>query len=84
VATALAARFRLYESPIEPLHPAAPNVAMTNGGAIGGEVEDYAWSFTPTAIELHSLAARSASLPPWLLPLGLSVLLAGWCLRPRR
>jgi uncharacterized repeat protein (TIGR01451 family) len=84
VATALAARFRLYESPIEPLHPAAPNVAMTNGGAIGGEVEDYAWSFTPTAIELHSLAARSASLPPWLLPLGLSVLLAGWCLRRRR
>jgi uncharacterized repeat protein (TIGR01451 family) len=41
------------------------------GLAADGEVEDYAWSFTPTAITLRGFAARGAALPALgLLALG--------------
>lgn len=59
----LPSRFRLYESAIEPSGPISPDAptapdASTTGGAIGGEVEDYLWSFSPTAVELSYLAAQ--------------------------
>jgi uncharacterized protein len=86
VTTTLASRFRLYESPIEPAHPTVPNTAISNGSTIGGEVEDYAWGFTPTAVELSNVTARSTSVNPWvmLLPLGIGVALVGWWSYRRR
>ncbi|MBP8001839.1 MAG: hypothetical protein KA314_23000 [Chloroflexi bacterium] len=49
----LKARFRLYAS--EPTF--GPNGTETaDGAAAAGEVEDFAWSFSPTAITLQSLA----------------------------
>ena len=48
----LKARFRLYAS--EPTF--GPNGTETpDGGAAAGEVEDFTWSFSPTAITLQSL-----------------------------
>jgi predicted extracellular nuclease len=84
--SSLPARFRLYESSTEPLRPTAIT-AVSIGSASGGEVEDYVWNFSPTAVELHGLTVRSIPISPWiaLMPLGLGLLLsAGWLARKRR
>ncbi len=47
----LNARFRLYDS--------KPSLASPKGLAVGGEVEDYQWIFSPTAVTLRSFEARS-------------------------
>lgn len=60
----IAARFRLYESLTEPAD--APDAAQSSGGVNGGEVEDYQWSFGPTAVTLQSLNAQPAVIWPWL------------------
>lgn len=49
----LNARFRLFEG--DPVTPAP------KGYAVGGEVEDYHWVFSPTAVKITSLSARSKS-----------------------
>lgn len=39
------------------------------GTANGGEVEDYQWSFSPTAITLRDVEAKATmGAPAWLLP----------------
>ncbi len=59
-----------------------PNTALTlDGSARGGEVEDYAWSWSPTAIHLQATGTAPAGAGPlWLLAgalgLGLASLLA--------
>jgi hypothetical protein len=60
----LYARFRLYGA--DPLTP------TPNGYTAGGEVEDYYWLFSPTAVEVTSLKATASSGTPWA-----ALLLAG-------
>ncbi|MEZ4643815.1 MAG: GEVED domain-containing protein [Chloroflexota bacterium] len=67
------ARFRVFE-------PAnIPGGSLTaddyNGGADGGEVEGYRWTFGVTAVSLQSLLAQSQPMPTAIFVLGL--LLAG-------
>ena len=52
------ARFRLYAN--------CPAEAAPYGTALNGEVEDYTWAFTPTAVALVSFDTRESA--PWLLP----------------
>lgn len=59
------ARFRLFAS--EPFGPLS-NAAAT-GAAANGEVEDYAYAFTPTAITLQSVQVG----PGWAWPLAVAV-----------
>jgi hypothetical protein len=47
------ARFRLY--------PSQPSLAQPAGLVTNGEVEDYYWTFAPTAVTLNNLSARSES-----------------------
>ena len=54
------ARFRLYDS--QPFAPMS-NAAAT-GAAANGEVEDYSYSFSPTAITLQSVQ----TVPGWVWP----------------
>jgi hypothetical protein len=49
--TTINARFRLYDG--------TPLQASPLGEAIGGEVEDYQWTFNPTTITLRDLGARA-------------------------
>lgn len=76
----LNARFRLYAS--EPTF--GPNGTETpDGGAAAGEVEDFAWSFSPTAITLQSLNL----LNPFAWGLGVLlglVSVTGWALWRRK
>lgn len=37
------------------------------GYAPGGEVEDYRWTFTPTAVTLSELQATTVSTGEWLM-----------------
>ena len=57
----LYARFRLYAG--------EPDTPAPTGEVVNGEVEDYLWSFTPTAVSLSSFQASSSGQPvyPWLL-----------------
>lgn len=75
------ARFRLTETADDGTRaPVGPT-----GPASTGEVEDYAWNFTPTAVSLHTLTAQSTN-PAGLLLLttGLMALgLTGLALRRR-
>jgi hypothetical protein len=48
------ARFRLYPA-------STGGAALPTGYASGGEVEDYQWTFGPTAVTLTNLQARTAS-----------------------
>ena len=60
-------RFRLYPA-------STGGIALPYGPAAGGEVEDYQWAYSPTAIRLSTLSAaspRSAALPVAVLALGL-------------
>jgi hypothetical protein len=79
------ARFRVYPTMQAILaHPTALNATLSPvGGATGGEVEDYAWSFSPTAVTLREL--RAVGLPTAGLVLAaLGVLFVGLLLRRRR
>ncbi len=70
--SAVRSRFRLY-----PSEPSAANInslASPTGAASDGEVEDYTWSFTATAVELTQISV--VSRPPWLTAaLGLAAIL---------
>ena len=65
------ARFRLYDG--QPLQ------ASPQGEAVGGEVEDYQWTFNPTAVSLAEFNAQSAGPTPliWAMVSALG-LLAGF------
>ena len=78
----LNARFRLY--PAEPTSGPLGTEAPT-GGASGGEVEDYTWTFSPTAVHLQAVQAGQP-LPTWplWLALGLLLLCGSWWLAARR
>jgi hypothetical protein len=74
-------RFRLYPSSMGVL--AQPTGLTTNG-----EVEDYQWSFGPTAVTLNSMTARVEASDPIALPIYLlmgvgAVLLIAWARRHR-
>jgi len=56
----LYARFRLYTS-----EPGLPDLAY-NGTVANGEVEDYRWTFSPTAVTLTSFTTRSVIMLTWL------------------
>jgi hypothetical protein len=68
--TTVQARFRLYDNQpvLGPISAAQPF-----GGASSGEVEDYTWHFSPTAINLLEYRSESSSVSVW----GLLALLAG-------
>jgi hypothetical protein len=65
---AVAARFRLYDG--------MPSMPSYFGVAVGGEVEDYRWTFSPTAVTLTNLKARSTSAD-LTIPLILLALMSG-------
>lgn len=70
----LPARCRLYDSPTEPLVPLA---SMPTGAGVGGEVEDYVWFFTPTAITLQGMGVKGNAAAPILIALALILLVLG-------
>ena len=61
--TPLSTRFRLFE---ELAVPSSIEDAF-QGGSIGGEIEDYVWQFTPTAVTLRNATADSAQTTPWAI-----------------
>ena len=65
------ARFRLY--PVDGNNLCTTTRTPT-GVAPGGEVEDYQWGFTPTAVTLSGISASSAASPA-ALPLGIVIIL---------
>ncbi len=72
---AVYARFRLF--------PAGTSVtgAAAGGGVVGGEVEDYYWTFRPTAVTLGSFRVAPAGPPAWYSALLLALAAAlGWLL----
>jgi hypothetical protein len=70
----LSVRFRLYSG--DPLAP------TPNGYTNGGEVEDYYWLFSPTAVTITSLkASASADTPLGVLLLVGLIYLAATSLR---
>jgi hypothetical protein len=72
-ANAFYGRFRVYPTAQTLLAAAIPEgpsaLPSPTGNAVGGEVEDYQFSFNPTAVTLSSLAAARGALPGWLLAL---------------
>lgn len=78
----LGARCRLYDSATEPF---APLVATPTGAGTGGEVEDYNWSFSPTAITLQEIEVVGAAAAPVAFLLAVILLGGGsvWMLRRR-
>jgi hypothetical protein len=70
--TAYYARFRICNNPTDCDHPAISDIT-------GGEIEDYYWSFGPTAVSLATFGARAeTSAPGYMLITGLvSMLVAG-------
>ncbi len=54
-------RFRLYDAAA-----GAPTAPIASGLAINGEVEDYHWSFGPTAVTLQSVHVDTAVSTAWL------------------
>jgi hypothetical protein len=76
------ARFRVYYG--APL-VARPSLAEPTGGEIDGEVEDYTWEFTPTAVDLSGISGQSAATSPGLIVITLlGVTLAAFGLFVRR
>ena len=59
-------RFRIYES-------STGGTAQSYGLATNGEVEDYQWSFGPTAINLYNMNASAPAVASWT-PLVLSLM----------
>jgi len=78
--SALNARFRLYDS--EPLFDPT-GIETPDGAAAAGEVEDYAWSFSPTAITLQSVGLTTPLAWGLGIVFGL-VGVTGWVLRRRQ
>ena len=78
--TALSSRCRLYDSPTEPF---GPLVTGPTGAGVGGEIEDYNWGFSPTAIALEKIQVVSYAAAPILFALGVLLLGLGslWQLR---
>ena len=76
----LKARFRLYDS--EPLF-GPTGIETPDGGAAAGEVEDYDWAFSPTAITLQSVGLGNPLAWGLGLVFGL-VGVTGWVLWRRR
>ena len=73
------ARFRLY-----PSEPTLLGTETPTGNANDGEVEDYSWSFTPTAVSLNTLNAQtSARWAVWLTAVILLTLTAFYVCRRR-
>ncbi len=75
-------RCRLYEA--EPTF--VIGTETPNGGVVGGEVEDYRFTFTPTAISLQSTTIRDQSTVwPLVFLAFLLLVLSGWrlWLRPK-
>ncbi len=68
-------RFRLYAA--EPLSPRAPDGSeIPTGPAATGEVEDYTWVFSPTAVSLHAPTIYPGNTWVfWLLLVALAALL---------
>jgi uncharacterized repeat protein (TIGR01451 family) len=65
--TTLYSRFRLYSGvQADPL---------PTGASLNGEVEDYKWRFSPTAVTLTTFSAQSESGPAWGVGLGFGLLL---------
>ncbi|MEI2612512.1 MAG: ExeM/NucH family extracellular endonuclease [Candidatus Promineifilaceae bacterium] len=58
--TTLATRCRLYDSATEPFGPLA---TASSGAGTGGEVEDYNWGFSTTAITLSEMQVGNAAAP---------------------
>jgi hypothetical protein len=56
-------RFRIYDA------NNLPSTISPKGLAVGGEVEDYQWQFTPTAVNLDNLNARPTEQSALLIPL---------------
>jgi hypothetical protein len=62
------ARFRLVPDKDGDASCADQTAPSLTGTAGGGEVEDYQWFFSPTAITLRNIEARAATVSPlWLL-----------------
>jgi hypothetical protein len=72
------ARFRLYAG--------YPETPLPYGKAINGEVEDYEWRFSPTAITLSDFKAnpQSSTTKIYWFVLGSFLLLSGLLLRSKR
>jgi hypothetical protein len=81
--TSVVARFRAYPGQVNP-------GAVPDGAFTGGEVEDYNWSFTPTAVDLSVLRAGQPGLrlPPYWTWIGLAgvfmAILVGFRQRAKR
>jgi hypothetical protein len=63
VSTTLGVRFRIYSTATGMF----PAVISPKGLAVNGEVEDYLWSFTPTAITLTKMDSQPVTQSPLLL-----------------
>ena len=63
--TSVQARFRLYDN--QPAILGATSAAQPFGGTSSGEVEDYTFTFSPTAISLASFQTKSGSNWPLIL-----------------
>lgn len=71
--TAIYARFRICH---EPNGGTVTRTCFTpSGETIGGEIEDYQWSFGPTAVNLQSFSADNSSSPIVLGVIGFVALL---------
>jgi hypothetical protein len=74
----LNARFRLYAA-------TTSGLAQPTGLANNGEVEDYQWEFTPTAVRLLGFRATPAPSMPWAVLLAATLFGAvGWVYARRR
>lgn len=80
----LSARFRLYPG----IQSGVQALPSFDNGAAGGEVEDYAWAWSPTAISLLDFAAQPARPAPqvglYILLTALVLLAAGLYVARRR
>ncbi|GAB4577604.1 MAG: hypothetical protein Fur0022_03350 [Anaerolineales bacterium] len=66
----LQTRFRFYAA--EPTTLSPTGTESPTGAGTGGEVEDYNWTFSPTAITLQTFTATQAG---WGLPFGVGMLI---------
>lgn len=67
--TTLSSRCRLYDSSTEPF---GPLVTGPTGAGAGGEIEDYNWGFSPTAVTLQGIKIAGNAAAPLILALVVS------------